>query len=67
MAPGTNIGAATPVQIGDGGGVPGMPALNERPAKEKEKGKGGEAARARASAAAHYRNQSGQRCRGPDP
>ncbi len=44
MAPGTNIGAATPVQIGGGGGVPGLPSLNEpRPAKEK--GKGGEAAK----------------------
>ena len=44
MAPGTNIGAATPVQIGGGGGVPGLPSANE-PQPAKEKGKGGEAAK----------------------
>ena len=44
MAPGTNIGAATPVQIGGGGGVPGLPSPNE-PQPAKEKGKGGEAAK----------------------
>ena len=44
MAPGTNIGAATPVQIGGGGGMPGLPSPNEpRPVKEKDKG--GEAAK----------------------
>jgi membrane-bound serine protease (ClpP class) len=39
MAPGTNVGAATPVQIG-GGGVPGLPSQDE-PKPAGERGKAG--------------------------
>jgi membrane-bound serine protease (ClpP class) len=44
MVPGTNIGAATPVQIGGTPGLPSPPA-EPQPAKEKEKGKATEPAK----------------------
>lgn len=37
MAPGTNLGAATPVQLGGGGGLPGAGDQQERQDQDKEK------------------------------
>ncbi len=39
MAPGTNVGAATPVQLGGGGGLPkpGLPKQNQEKDKDKDK------------------------------
>lgn len=40
MAPGTNLGAATPVQMG--GGLPGLPSFDEKEKKEGKDGSDGE-------------------------